>query len=569
MKPGIRFAPFAVTVFAGSLHAQSTWNGTTSNNWGITTNWNPASVPGPGADIIINNTTGSSNVLVLDANRAIGNFQFGTTGTRNTSFTVRSTSAHTLDLAGGLNASGPLNAVRLTLNGKFSLSADQIWNIGGSIGSHSSDQGVFIREIVEANGTTPAGAAAIGSFAMDGNLTKTGSGQLVLAATTVSGAGDFIINEGALKLNAGANRLLTVGGSGNITLNNEAQLFLSRNSGTMEVTRDIVLNGSAGMVWGGGGTANDTIVASNIAWNGWSHNINLPTANRYESTGSWTSSSANDVFRTGTGTFTASGDLSGFIGTLNLQGGITNLSGAGTFGGDLVAFAGTNTVAGNIAWNVILYGGTTTLNGSSVGGIFSLDDGAIVTGEILSNGSMHLNGGQFSADPLTAGSLGTLSGLILTGINTVALSATPASSAPFTVLTYGGTLNGGAANLSLLGSASYRSPTFDDSTAGIITLAVGSESRTWAGGASWDINTSSNWQEGDLRYFQVDNVSFTDTGAGSVALVGDLAPASVTIHNSAGNDYTFTAAAGTNRISGSTGIVKSGAGNLTLGGANT
>jgi autotransporter-associated beta strand protein len=394
-------------------------------------------------------------------------------------------------------------------------------------------KGVFVREIVEANGTTPAGAAAIGSFAMNGNLTKTGTGQLVLAATTVSGAGNFIVNQGALKLNAGASRLLSVGGSGNITINNDAQLFISRNSGTMSITRDIVLNNTAGMVWGGGGGANDSQVASNIAWNGSAHTLNLPVANRYESTGAWTGTAT--VNRTGTSNLTLSGDLSGFTGTLNLQGGTTSLTGAGAFGGNL-----------------------------------DLATGAVLNGEITVTGNLGLAGGQFSANPLTAASLGTLGDLTLSGTSIVALAANPASPAPFTVLTYGGTLTGGAANLDLLGgSANYRSPTFDDSTLGIITLAVGSENRTWNGGANWDINTSNNWQEGDFRFFQVDNVTFTDTGAGSVALTGDLAPASITINNSAGNDYTFTAAAGTNRISGSTGIVKSGAGNVTLGGANT
>jgi uncharacterized protein with beta-barrel porin domain len=101
---------------------------------------------------------------------------------------------------------------------------------------------VFIREIVEANGSVPAGAAGIGSLVLGSlvlgaNLTKTGSGQLVLAATTVSGAGNIIVNEGALKLNAGVSRLVTLGGSGKVTLNNDAELFIVRNTGTMSRPR--------------------------------------------------------------------------------------------------------------------------------------------------------------------------------------------------------------------------------------------------------------------------------------------------------------------------------------------
>jgi autotransporter-associated beta strand protein len=565
MKPKAFRPIFASSIvaisFVATVHAQSIWIGNTSPDWGTASNWNPASVPAAGANIVINDTTG--NPLVLDTNRAIGNFQVGNTGTRTGSTTIR-TQINQLAIAGGVTAIGSFTNVGPSFFGNLSITADQNWNIGGQIGTHNGDRGVFIREVTNATGT----ATDVGSLLMAANLTKIGSGQLVMAATTVSGAGNFIVNEGALKLNAGASRLLTVGGSGNITVNNNAQLFVSRNSGTMAITRDIILNGTAAMVWGGG-TGSTNTIASNIAWNGTSHDIQLATSGiNYNSTGAWTGSAT--VNRTGASTLTASGDFSGFTGTLNLQGGTTNLTGPGLFSGNLGISGGTATVAGNIAGNVSLTGGTTTLSGATVAGIFALGAGTVLNGEVVSTGNMTLDGGQFSANPLTAGSLGTLGDLTLSGTNTVAFSATPASTAPFTVLTYGGTLSGGIGNLAMSAAANFRSPVFGhDSVAKVITLAVGIENRTWNGGADWDINTSANWQEGDLRFLQVDHVTFTDTGAGSVALVGDLIPSSITINNSVGNDYTFTAAAGINRIFGSTGIVKSGVGNVTLGGANT
>jgi fibronectin-binding autotransporter adhesin len=535
-----------------------TWLGNSSNSWGTAANWNPAAVPASGANIIINDTTGSSNVLLLDANRSIGNLQFGSTGTRNTSFTLRTTSANTLTMAGGLTAAGALNAVRLTLNGNFNLSADQTWDIRGNIGSHSLDQGVFIREATNAAGT----AAGVGALTLNGNLTKTGSGQLVIAASNVSGAGNFIVNEGALKLNAGASLLLTVGGTGNITLNNNAQLFLSRNSGTLSLTRDIILNGTSAMVWGGGGTANDTSVASAIAWNGSSHTFNVPVNNRYESSGAWTGSAT--VNRTGASTLTLSGNNSAFSGTLNLQGGNNLLTTA--FGGNLGISAGTNTANSSIGGNVSITGGTSTLAGS-IGGNLTMSAGSL-TSESAVAGSIELSGGTLTINPTTPGALSAGTNLTLTGTTNIALGAAPLNTSPFTVLTYGGTLTGGIANLSLVGgSSNYRNPTFDDSTPGTISLAVGSESRTWNSGAAWDINTSSNWQQADNRYFQLDSVTFDDSGtAGSIAITGVLTPSSITVNSA--NNYTFTATAG-NLIAGSTGITKDGSGTLTIGGENT
>jgi fibronectin-binding autotransporter adhesin len=509
-------------VLVTTSHAQATWNGNSSNSWGTGANWSPSGIPADGADVVIANTTGSSSILVLDANRSIGSLQFGTTGTRNTSFTVR-TLTHTLTIAEGLTATGALDAVRLSLHGNLTLSQDQEWNIGGQIGAHNTDRGVFIREVTNSSGTL----TGVSSMVMNGDLTKSGSGQLVLAATTVSGSGDFIVNDGALKLNAGASSLLTVGGSGGIFLNNAAQLFLSRNSGTMSVTRQITLAGTSGMVWGGGGTANDTTVASAIAWNGSSHVLNLASGNRYESSGAWTGSAA--VERTGGSTLTVSGNNSGFGGSLLLSGGTTAIQGA--------------------------FGGSLTLGAA-----------ATLTGEASVTGALSLNGGTLVVDPATPGSLATAGNLTLSGTNTVSLAAAPLSTSPLTVISYGGSLTGGTGNLVLAGASNYRNATFSTASPGLVTLAVGSEARTWNGGAQWDINASANWLGGDQKFLQLDSVTFGDTGAGTIALSGVLAPSAITVNSSA--DYTFTAAAG-NLIAGAGGLTKSGSGTLTLGGANT
>lgn len=85
----------------------------------------------------------------------------------------------------------------------------------------------------------------------------------------------------------------------------------------------------------------------------------------------------------------------------------------------------------------------------------------------------------------------------------------------------------------------------------------------------WNMS-SDNWTMNDRSYTYLDgmDVSFTDTGAGEVKLVGEVAPASIIVNNSEGNNYSFVAADGGGRLTGSTGITKEGAGELSISTAN-
>ena len=88
--------------------------------------------------------------------------------------------------------------------------------------------------------------------------------------------------------------------------------------------------------------------------------------------------------------------------------------------------------------------------------------------------------------------------------------------------------------------------------------------RTWSDGdGTWDVGTTA-WVEGDRKFAQNDTVSFGNTGTAQVALSGTLMPTAITV-NSATN-YTFS---GTGSISGGTGLLKQGAGSLTVSTANT
>ncbi|MCI7699348.1 MAG: autotransporter-associated beta strand repeat-containing protein [Akkermansia sp.] len=86
---------------------------------------------------------------------------------------------------------------------------------------------------------------------------------------------------------------------------------------------------------------------------------------------------------------------------------------------------------------------------------------------------------------------------------------------------------------------------------------------TWSNGSSswtWDMS-SENWTQDGNAYAYKDGVDvvFGDTGAGTVTLVGTLAPKSVLVNSSA--DYTWT---GDGKLSGSMTLTKQGTGKLTI-----
>lgn len=584
MKPAIRTLALWTGLAPALVPAASvTWNGSSNANWSTGTNW--SAVPASGDNVVIANTT--TNGLTLDGttSRTIGTLTYGAAGTRSSNFTLNTQVGNILTINGGIVADGAFatTPTNLTMRGNYIVAADQTWSVGGS-GSHGTDQGIFLREVA-------TGATNRGSLALNANLTKTGAGQLVMAAIDLTGSGNLIVDAGSLKLNAGASQPLVVGGTGNITMNNASVLSVYRNSGTMSINRAIVMNGTSSLVT----KAGTCDIASNIYFAG-THSLDAGLTTNL--TGTW--SGSGTVNRTGAGTLSVTGSTTGFTGTLNLGAGTTNLSGA--LGGNLGSTGGINVIGGGVSGNVISSAGTTTINGTvggnvttsgtgtttitgpvtgtvsltggtlniggtTVGGTLTLGAGATLSGEPTVSGNLSLNGGTFAVNPSTGASLGTLSNLSLTGSNSVTLSANPTSTSPFTVLSYTGGLTGGAGNLTLVGGATnYRSPTFSDATLGIITLAVSSEARTWVGGASWDVNTSSNWQEGDQRFFQLDAATFTDTGAGAVNLVGTLTPSSITITSAA--DYSFTSTSG-GLIGGASTLTKSGLGTVTLAGSNT
>ncbi len=90
-----------------------------------------------------------------------------------------------------------------------------------------------------------------------------------------------------------------------------------------------------------------------------------------------------------------------------------------------------------------------------------------------------------------------------------------------------------------------------------------------SGNNLWNAD-SANWQRNGVNITCCNgmDILFTDSGAGTVQLVGEIAPHSITVENSEGNNYSFIASAEGGKLTGDTAIEKKGDGELALATAN-
>ncbi|MBN8460898.1 MAG: autotransporter-associated beta strand repeat-containing protein [Verrucomicrobia bacterium] len=255
----------------------------------------------------------------------------------------------------------------------------------------------------------------------------------------------------------------------------------------------------------------------------------------------------------GGATGTIAGGLAG-SGNVELNSTTTNHNGTFAITGDSAAYTGT----------LSLVQGRLNYDGPAFGGAIVIRDGTQLAGEGLMTGTLTLGtaGGATlrmsgaSAEALTTG------GLVLNGTTAVVLESLPAEPGPMTLVNYT-TLTGTTSNLTN-SPTSLRRLAFTDTGTSIV-CNVDTGTRTWAGTVSgtWD-SSSLNWAEGDQRFFTGDTVIFSDAAiTKNVIVSGSVNPATVTVNNSTGNDYTFT---GQIVVPAGGNMVKSGTGDLTLAG---
>lgn len=527
------FLVIAASLLTRISHAQTTltWSGT-DGVMNTAANWSPATVPlGTAQDQMLFNGSSTVNNLAFPGGTFSGNPGLG-------GLTVAAAQASALTIT---NSGAAASVFRLASNSSMNIESG-----AGAVTFGGTGATFFINlgNVAASVNTFTNNSSNLATISSNVSLNATGGGSGSQAA--FGGTGDWAM---AGNFTSSVSRGVLKNGTGRLTLSNTANAF----AGGLTINGGIVRLGASEVI------TNSQTAAVNAAGildlNGFNETINGITGtgiiqNEGAGTSTLTVGASNGTATFGGTLRNNSGAGIGIVALTKTGTGTLTLSGASTHTGLTTISGGTLAFAGNLPGAVTVQSGGTLNGEGSIGGNISFDGGS---GLLI--------------DATTAGALQAAGNLSLTGTVNVGFSKAPTSTAPFTILTYTGTLTGGAANLSISGgSSNYRTPTINDTVPNIITASVGSESRTWNGGTAWDINTSPNWLEGDNRFLQVDSVSFGDVGAGSIALTGVLIPASITVNSSA--DYTFTAAAN-NLIAGSGPLVKSGVGSLTLGGVNT
>jgi autotransporter-associated beta strand protein len=265
---------------------------------------------------------------------------------------------------------------------------------------------------------------------------------------------------------------------------------------------------------------------------------------------------------------------------LNVSGGLikkgagtVNLTGANTYSGSNYVSAGTLLlspahqvtgqavgVASNAAFGVLVNATGAATVGNVTFGSTTLDKHAMTF--VLSTGSN-------STSPVLQ--CGTLT---LNGTNTVRLSGL-VSAGTFPLVQYTGALAGSGAFNSTVAMAQGLVGTLSNYVAGstLYVTVTGTPGIFWTGTNTvaaqtnvWNLNTITNWLAAGIptTYQETtppgDPTTFNDIGSGVVLLSNTASPASVTINNATKN-YAFS---GPGKISGPTGVTKTGPGTATM-----
>jgi autotransporter-associated beta strand protein len=275
------------------------------------------------------------------------------------------------------------------------------------------------------------------------------------------------------------------------------------------------------------------------------------------------------ITKTGTGVLTLSGSSS-HSGTTAVNSGSLEL--LGTFGSSPVSVAANATLSGTGTMG----GSLTTASGAILapGADRGNSPGTLTAASLaLTSPTLRFD---LSNNPTSGNDRIQVSGggaIALSGNLNFIFNLTNGTLAPGTydLITTTGTLTATGVTLtSNLPTGSRQSLTLEHSPSGtapgFVRLVVGGSNGnlTWTGsnGGLWDQQTTAAWSGASpATFFNFDNVTFNDTAAnGTVTITQPVAPQSITVNNTAARPYTFTGAP----ITGSTSLVKSGTGTLTL-----
>ncbi len=542
---------FPVAFPLPSLATDYNWVANPGNgNWSDTSNWAGSVVPvsGGGNQIFIH-TPGSINIagVALDAgwlDLAVGNagaptsgYTFGA-GTYNVGTLYVGENHFGTNLANGygrafINAGTTVNVGAFHL-GEWDGGTGHVIQSGGDV----NVSGQFrLGHWPQAGGSNSYDLNG-GNFTM-ATITNTGTsegaaGNFILG---IDSSGTFTVNAGTLTVNGVTMQTRSAGGG---------ESFLVVNGGTVNVGPNGMSTSNPGTLNSydlqfGGGTIRATA--------GWSSNLETHlisgTGIHYDTNGfnvalSGVLNGVGGLAKDGAGTLTLSNAGNNYTGTTTINGGTFQITAAG-------AVPTSNLVVKN-------------------GGILQLDSASktLQSLSIESGSTLTISGGTGLTNTIT-------NALNFTGSPNFtvkpSLSAPPALGATFDLFTAGSITGAPGTITTDFGLSHASGHTAVSGNKLVLTIDTAGGILTWSNGAgtgNWVTNADVNFTGADGKFLNNDQVTFTNTAAGTVNLVGALLPAGVIVNSSA--DYTFT---GSGAITGATTLTKSGNGTLNLGTINT
>jgi autotransporter-associated beta strand protein len=294
----------------------------------------------------------------------------------------------------------------------------------------------------------------------------------------------------------------------------------------------------------------------------------------------------------------SSGLLSGSMRLVKAGGGGLTLSGTNTYTGQTLVWEGALVLVGGLTSSPLSVRGGVWLDGALCGNGWAGQGATIFRGASISPGagsnqpgtltisnSLTLADGSFcrfdlSDDPTGISRSNDLvvvrGNLLVSGTNHLVITRMNTNLPPggvYPLIQYSGSFIGGLSNFDIQGLSGV--PVELTNPAGQIALvAKGYRSAStvvWAGGqgaGSWDLLSSSNWLNSSIRdvFAPNDSVRFDDSSGASnavVSLAGELNPANIIVGSA--SNYVF---AGNGSIIGSTGLLKTNSGMLTISNLN-
>jgi autotransporter-associated beta strand protein len=423
----------------------------------------------------------------------------------------------------------------------------------------------------------PFGSSTLGSQGAY-SLTKVGNNMVWLMNTTTNSSFlNLNINQGILGLDGTTslgdpNGTITVDGTsgGAMLWLNDVSIILNKNV--------VLTGGSNAFIHARGNIApTDNTISGTVSigsTGGFGGTIDTGSAQA----GSYSSSSSARLNISG-----VIQNYGGSGGTLIKSGpGTLNVTNSGnTFNGMTNLTGGTLINTGALLGGVTMSTGTTLVGTGSFGGTVTDASGAVISpgatsatgsvGTLAMNNLTLTGGGQINYDLATSSGndLISLGGtLSLTGTTEINIpNINNIASGTYTLITCAGKSGGGGFHLLNVPQNTRRLFTIDNApttqvTYSLIGTAASLEWKGDGGNNYWDVVTTQNWLNNAAPdiFYNFDGVTFNDDYMNqTVALNQDVAPSSITVDSA--RTYTIT---GQHKITGTTGLTKSGSGTLIL-----